>query len=642
MTLKSWVAEGLFQETLRDWAQTEHVHKREKLILCSGGRGKVEVLNEFEKHTLKHLGAFLNDCADYWPDTKKRVQAGYLAVKRIARLWSLGTPHGRGKRGGVATSRKLKVMRTVVEGTVLACGKTRVWSKVQERKMQQVLARAIRRCLGLDVFNMREHGYSDDSLRRLVQWDTFEVLLHRQVLRWVGHVARMPITRLPKIALFGWPEGMSKHKSGRYSYPMWVKWILAKYHVSHLDWFRLAQKPTHQWLRILNDVLPRSKPNRQCRELLNQWRAGQPVPPHPNPPTPPIAAADPDTDGEVASGNQSWSCPVCSFVATSGKGLRSHYDGSHATQDPLVSIVFHSKCLSCSQVFVTAKDAKLHKCQSFPQHVDDLAPLPVLDPPPPSVDKEAVSGWAIYTDGSGPRYDAKFAGWGVAIWEGKLQSALPDFQLWGPVPLDKWDPRWLGADVATNNTGELTAIAEALIWLENEAPGPPHTNVSLWFDSTYAHHAITGSHPPEANSELILSIRKIYSRVSAARTIEWIKVKGHSNNMGNDFADHLADQGAKGSQTTQSPRWLLPLGAPQSIDPLLLDSCWRCGQVYSGPSYSRKLAGHEGYCKVPGAPPAQIPCRLKCGKMLDWRFQAPGKKHFHHAREFRNLHEKKL
>ena len=110
--------------------------------------------------------------------------------------------------------------------------------------------------------------------------------------------------------------------------------------------------------------------------------------------------------------------------------------------------------------------------------------------------------------------------------------------------------------------------------------------------------------------------------------------------MGNDFADHLADQGAKGSQTTQSPRWLLPLGAPQVIDPLLLDSCWRCGQVYSGPSYSRKLAGHEGYCKVPGAPPAQIPCRLKCGKMFAWRFPAPGKKHFHHAREFRNLHEK--
>ena len=57
-------------------------------------------------------------------------------------------------------------------------------------------------------------------------------LLHRQVLRWVGHVARMPITRLPKIALFGWPEHMPKHKTGRYTFPMWIKWLLNKYEVS--------------------------------------------------------------------------------------------------------------------------------------------------------------------------------------------------------------------------------------------------------------------------------------------------------------------------------------------------------------------------------------------------------------------------
>ena len=114
--------------------------------------------------------------------------------------------------------------------------------------MQQILSRSIRRCLGLDVVNLREHGYSDAGLRRLVHWDTFEHLLHRNVLRWVGHVARMPISRLPKIALFGWPTPMTQRCTGRYSYPMWVRW-LHKYGISHLDWFRLAQKPTQNWLR---------------------------------------------------------------------------------------------------------------------------------------------------------------------------------------------------------------------------------------------------------------------------------------------------------------------------------------------------------------------------------------------------------
>ena len=235
-------AETLFNSTLLDWAQAENVDKRETLVLCSGGRLPTETLAQFERRTLKHLGAFLNDCADYWPDTRKRVQAGYLAVKRIARLWSLGTPHGRGCRPGLSTHRKLKVMKAVLEGTVLACSKTRVWSKVQEKKMQ-VLSRGVRPCLGLDVFSTREHKYSDAGLRRLVHWDSFEQLLHRNVLRWVGHVACVPISRLPKIALFGWPASMTQHRSGRYSYPMWIRWLLQKYGISRLDWFRQAQHP---------------------------------------------------------------------------------------------------------------------------------------------------------------------------------------------------------------------------------------------------------------------------------------------------------------------------------------------------------------------------------------------------------------
>ena len=120
------LAERLFQQTLKDWEQQEHILKREKLILCSGGRCRMDVPREFEQRTIKHLGAFLNDSADYWPDTKKRVQAGFLAVKRIARYWSLGSPHGRGLKQGLATDRKLKVMRapnsrTYSPSTIYGC-----------------------------------------------------------------------------------------------------------------------------------------------------------------------------------------------------------------------------------------------------------------------------------------------------------------------------------------------------------------------------------------------------------------------------------------------------------------------------------------------------------------------------------------
>lgn len=636
------LAEQLFEKTLIDWEQQENTDKRERLILCTGGRTATEVLNQFEHKTIKHLGAFLNDSADYWTDTKKRVQAGFFAVRRVARLWSLGTAHGRGSNKGLSNSRKLKIMRSVLEGTLLACGKTRVWSKVQERKAQQVLSRGIRRALGVDRLNMRQHSYSDEGLRRLVQWDSFEDLLHRNVLRWVGHVARMPISRLPKIALFGWPTDMTKHTSARFTFPMWVKWLLSKHGISHLDWFRLAQKPTSRWLQLLNSHLPRAKPSKDQLKNIDHWRPGMSLPaagcPAPSAAPPPLV--DPASDGEEDNPETVWSCPACPFIAETARGLQNHYDNIHTPADRDVTTVYHSSCPLCKVVFVTAREAKRHKCPSLVHHVDNLPALPAPAVTASALTPAQISGWAIYTDGSGPVNNSEWAGWGAAIWSHPVSCPLANYELFGPVPLEQWDPRWLGAEAATNNTAEVTAIAEALLWLEQEAPGPKEAPVSLWFDSTYAQEAITGQTTPKENIALITTAREIWSRVSAIRKFEWCKVKAHSGNHGNDYADKLAAAGATGKQTTHSSRWVLPVGSPTPNDPLLTDWCWRCGQVFSGESYARQLAGHEGYCKVPGAPPANIPCRRNCGVTFQWRFADGKRKQAHHAREFRNKHEK--
>ncbi|CAE7713008.1 unnamed protein product [Symbiodinium sp. CCMP2592] len=271
------VAERLFVQTLRDWEQEEHRGKREKLMLVPGGRLIWEVLNEFEAKTLKHLGATHCDNADQWAETKKRVQAGFYAVKRVAKYWSLGTSHGRGAGMGLHTTKRLRVMRAVVEGTLMACGKSRVWSLAQERKANQVMARGIRRCLGVDRYNMREYGYSDEALRQMVQWNSFTTLMHRSILLWLGHVTRMNCDRLPKMAVFGWLEGLEEHRSARYTFPSWVQWLLSKYNISVMDWFRLAQKPTKNWIRLINQALPRTRlSSKQC-VILDRWKVGDPV-----------------------------------------------------------------------------------------------------------------------------------------------------------------------------------------------------------------------------------------------------------------------------------------------------------------------------------------------------------------------------
>jgi hypothetical protein len=184
-------------------------------------------------------------------------------------------------------------------------------------------------------------------------------------------------------------------------------------------------------------------------------------------------------------------------------------------------------------------------------------------------------------------------------------------------------------------------MAEAFIWLDSEAPGPPNTPVTIHFDSTYAHDAITGLSAPEHNVALINKAKELYQRVIAQRMITWNKVLAHSNNHGNEYADHLAGEGSRGKQTRQSPRWQVPVGSPAPSDPLLTDWCWRCGQLYSGPFYARQLAGHEAFCKVPGAPPPSIPCRRGCGITFPWQFPKGKRKQAHHTRrEFRNKHEK--
>ena len=45
----------------------------------------------------------------------------------------------------------------------------------------------------------------------------------------------------------------------------------------------------------------------------------------------------------------------------------------------------------------------------------------------------------------------------------------PEHVLHGPVVTERWSELWVGAREHTNNTGELSAIAEAMLWLLEEA-----------------------------------------------------------------------------------------------------------------------------------------------------------------------------
>ena len=147
-------------------------------------------------------------------------------------------------------------------------------------------------------------------------------------------------------------------------------------------------------------------------------------------------------------------CPACSFVAVNARELQVHYDGTHAVQMKLSPLLVFPNAL-CAQVFVYSRDQARHRCPAKPHTLEDLdkmASYPALQPASASPPSE-------------------FTSWGVAVWENASTSSEPSFELFGPVCLSSHDKRFLGAIAATNNVGELSAMVEARLWLESEAPG---------------------------------------------------------------------------------------------------------------------------------------------------------------------------
>lgn len=139
-----------------------------------------------------------------------------------------------------------------------------------------------------------------------------------------------------------------------------------------------------------------------------------------------------------------------------------------------------------------------------------------------------VDAVQIYTDGAckgnpGP------GGWGA--W---LKSGMHDKELFG------------GAAQTTNNRMELTAVIEALGSLKRPCRIKLHTDsqyvkngISVWIHDWKRRGWRTADKKPVKNEDLW---RKLDEAVQG-HDIEWIWVKGHAGDPGNEKADELANKG---------------------------------------------------------------------------------------------------
>ncbi|ETD72133.1 RNaseH ribonuclease [Pelistega indica] len=144
----------------------------------------------------------------------------------------------------------------------------------------------------------------------------------------------------------------------------------------------------------------------------------------------------------------------------------------------------------------------------------------------------------------------------IDIWTDGACKGNPGKGGWGAVLQYKQHRKELygGEENTTNNRMEMQAVIEALQSLKK-----PHSKVRLHIDSQYVKNGITQWMPnwiargwktadkkPVKNQDLWLQLNALCQ----LHEIDWIWVKGHAGNPGNEKADELANLGV--AQLTSS------------------------------------------------------------------------------------------
>jgi len=139
------------------------------------------------------------------------------------------------------------------------------------------------------------------------------------------------------------------------------------------------------------------------------------------------------------------------------------------------------------------------------------------------------------------------AAWGFVVVTGDSGLGKGSGELFhesaGLVITDPSEHLFIGAELGTNNTAELSSFAAALRWLISEGGCQP---ACIRTDSQYAGHLATGEWKAKANRDLVAHIQSLWNEVSALRPLRWEHVRAHRGHRWNERADHIASRCAAG------------------------------------------------------------------------------------------------
>ena len=101
--------------------------------------------------------------------------------------------------------------------------------------------------------------------------------------------------------------------------------------------------------------------------------------------------------------------------------------------------------------------------------------------------------------------------------------------------------------MSSNNTGELTALLEGLLYVERMAKWTNWT-IGIFYDSEYAIRTVLGIYKANKNRILISKIQAVLRvLLGKQHRIFFEHIKSHEGHEGNEKADQLATLGHLGN-----------------------------------------------------------------------------------------------
>ena len=418
----------------------------------------------------------------------------------IARSWARGQKDRRGRSSGIKLPLRLRLMKAHVDPILSTFCRSRSWTSAQLRALRRAQAYALRRAFGVDRFSMQEEHISDKMMFQAAEWEPIDPVIQRACWTWLGHVARMHIPALPKLALWGWPKS-SKLGSRCRTQGTWLKSLLAKTSISPRDWFRISVSRGGQWQAAGRRLFPKKRLSKEQSTRLRAWHRGSPLPMPPPKRVRRFDSVPPRPSGPTV-------CPVCREDLGSLQALHSHYLSCHVVRDNRLTTRPSFQCSRCSGIFGSAGGLHRHVCSSGDKLLEarqvGAVTATVGRPPPLYIGSLLLMGQQLpLLLRHQPRLDGRL----LCKREGLLEG--PEVECWGEVLVDDKDPRALGAESLTNNAAELWALAEAFLWLWDESGDNKTVPVTLVYDSEVAKGLTTEPWAPLAHSTLVGLLRDL-------------------------------------------------------------------------------------------------------------------------------------